>query len=246
MKNITTSGHLKDNYEDYYEGGDSEWRRLGAVDKCANIVSLCRDLPHATILEIGAGEGAILKRLSELGFGEKLHAFEISLSGVETIRKKEIPNLVECLLFDGYELPYDDVKFDLAVLSHVIEHVEYPRKLLYEAARVARHVFVEVPLEDTMRLKTDFVFDKVGHINFYSPITFRRLVQTCKLEVLKQTVTNPSKAVHRYRYGWKGTVNYVIKEFLLKFFPRLATRVFVYHSSLVCRAVTKPDSHTRS
>lgn len=246
MKTIATSRRLKDNYEDYYEDGDSEWRRLGAADKCANIVSLCRDLPHATILEIGAGEGAILKGLSDLGFGEKLHALEISQSGVEAIRSKGIPNLVECLLFDGYELPYDDVKLDLAVLSHVIEHVEYPRKLLYEAAWIARHVFVEVPLEDTMRLKTDFVFDKVGHINFYSPVTFRRLVQTCNLEVLKQTVTNPSKAVHRYRYGWKGTVNYYIKELLLKIFPRLATRVFVYHSSLVCRAETKSDSHDRS
>ncbi len=246
MKNIATSSRLKTNYEDYYESGDPEWRRLGAVDKCTNIVSLCRDLPHATILEIGAGDGAILKRLSELGFGEKLHALEISPSGVEAIKNKGIPNLVECLLFDGYELPYNDFKFDLAVLSHVIEHVEYPRKLLYEAARVARHVFVEVPLEDTLRLKPNFVFDKVGHINFYSPVTFRRLVQTCSLEVLKQTVTNPSKAVHRYRYGWKGTVNYYIKELLLKIFPRLATRVFVYHSSLVCRAETKSDSHDRS
>lgn len=224
MKDIAASDRLKNNYEDYYESGDSEWRGLGAVDKCANIVSLCRDLPHAAILEIGAGEGAILKRLSDLGFGEKLHALEISPSGVEAIRSRGIPNLAECLLFDGYELPYDDSKFDLAVLSHVIEHVEYPRKLLYEAARVARHVFVEVPLEDTLRLKPDFVFDRVGHINFYSPVTFRRLVQTCNLEVLKQTVTNPSKAVHRYRYGWKGTVNYYIKEF------------FVYHSSLICRA----------
>ncbi|MBE7433052.1 MAG: class I SAM-dependent methyltransferase [Anaerolineales bacterium] len=245
MKNIATSSRLKTNYEDYYESGDPEWRRLGAVDKCANIVSLCRDLPHETILEIGAGDGAILKRLSELGFGEKLHALEISPSGVEAIKNKGIPNLVECLLFDGYELPYNDFKFDLAVLSHVIEHVEYPRKLLYEAARVARHVFVEVPLEDTLRLKPNFVFDKVGHINFYSPVTFRRLVQTCSLEVLKQTVTNPSNAVHRYRYGWKGTVNYYIKELLLKIFPRLATKFFVYHSSLVCRAETKSDSHDR-
>jgi len=209
---------------------------LGAIDKAANIISLCHDLPHTAILEIGAGEGSILKKLSELGFGEKLYALEISPSGVETIHSKGISRLTECLLFDGYDIPYGDYKFDVAILSHVIEHVEYPRKLLYEAARVAKYVFVEVPLEDTLRLKTDFVFDKTGHINFYSPITIRRLIQTCHLEVLKQIVTNPSKAVHKYRLGKKGLVNYYIKEYLLKVSPSIATKIFTYHLSLVCQA----------
>ena len=236
MKNISTSDQLKNNYADYYESGDSEWRRLGAVDKTANIVDLCNDLPHAAILEIGAGEGSILKRMSELGFGEKLYALEISQSGVDTIKSRGIPQLTECLLFNGYDLPYEDHKFDLAILSHVIEHVEYPRKLLYEAARAARYVFVEVPLEDNLRLKRDFVPDKVGHINFYSPITIRRLIQTCGMQVLKQTVTNPSKAVHKYRVGRKGVINYYIKEYLLKFLPGVATKFFNYHSSLVFQA----------
>jgi ubiquinone/menaquinone biosynthesis C-methylase UbiE len=236
MKNIATSDQLKSNYDDYYESGDSEWRMLGAVDKTANIISLCHDLPHTAILEIGAGEGSILKKLSELRFGEMLYALEISSSGVETIQSKGIFRLIECLLFDGYDIPYGDYKFDLAILSHVIEHIEYPRKLLYEAARVAKYIFVEVPLEDTLRLKTDFVFDKVGHINFYSSITIRRLIQTCNLEVLKQIVTNPSKAVHKYRLGKKGLANYYIKEYLLRVSPSVATRIFTYHSSLVCQA----------
>jgi SAM-dependent methyltransferase len=236
MKTISASDQLKNNYEDYYESGDSEWRRLGAVDKASNILTLCHDLPHASILEIGAGEGSILKRLSELSFGEKLYALEISTSGVEAINRKGISRLTECLAFDGYDIPYDDHKFDLAILSHVIEHVEHPRKLLYEAARVAAYVFIEVPLEDNLRLKKDFVFDKVGHINFYSPITIRRLIQTCNLVVLKQTVTNPSKAVHHYRLRGKGLTSYYIREYLLKVSPGLATRIFTYHSSLVCQA----------
>jgi ubiquinone/menaquinone biosynthesis C-methylase UbiE len=236
MKNMGASDQLKSNYEDYYEDGDSEWRMLGAVDKTDNIISLCHELPHTSILEIGAGEGSILKRLSKLSFGEKLYALEISPSGVEAIKSKGISRLTECLLFNGYDIPYGDYKFDLAILSHVIEHVEYPRKLIYEAARVAKYVFVEVPLEDTLRLKTDFIFDKVGHINSYSPITIRRLIQTCNLEVLKQTVTNPSKAVHKYRLGRKGLINYYMKESLLRVLPSVATKIFTYHSSLVCQA----------
>ncbi|MGH2566906.1 MAG: class I SAM-dependent methyltransferase, partial [Bacteroidota bacterium] len=191
--------------------------------------------PHDSILEIGAGEGSILKRLSEADFGNELYALEISPTGVETIKKKNISRLNECSLFDGYNVPYDDEKFDLVVLSHVIEHVEYPRKLLYEAKRVAKYVFVEVPLEDTARLSENFIFDKVGHINFFSPKTIRRLIQSCNLEVLEQRVTNPSKSVYTFQKGRKGLINYYIKEYLLRLLPGIATSVFTYHSSLICQ-----------
>jgi ubiquinone/menaquinone biosynthesis C-methylase UbiE len=234
MSQLGTSDALKANYDDYYRDEDTEWRRLGALDKAGNIVRLCEDLPHRTILEIGAGEGAILKRLSELKFGVELYATEISSSGVEAIRKRAIPNLKECTLFDGYTVPYEDGQFDLAVLSHVLEHVEYPRKLLYEAARVARYIYIEVPLEDMSRLPRDLVLDKVGHINQYSPRTIRWLVQSCSLRVLNELVTNPSKATYRYQVGPRGTVNYYIKEFLLSLMPGFASKHFTFHGSIVC------------
>ena len=230
---MLVSSHLRDNYEDYYEG-DSEWRRLGALDKTDNILTLCHSLPHRTVLEIGAGEGSILRRLSELKFAEELFALEISSSGVDAIIGKNIPELKQCLRFNGYDVPYEDKKFDLAILSHVIEHVEFPRRLLYEAGRVAKYVFVEVPLEHTIRLKQDFVFDPVGHIDSYTPKTIRRLLQTCNLTVLDQIVTNQSKPVYTYEKGRKGIVNFYVKSALLKIAPKLATAIFTYHSALVC------------
>lgn len=238
MKEVAVSDHLKGNYENYYEGGDSEWRRIGAIDKADNIVSLCKNLPQNLILEIGAGEGSILKRLSELNFGKELYALDISSSGVETIKKKGISNLIECAVFDGYHVPYEDGQFDIVILSHVIEHVEHPRQLLYEASRVAKFVFVEVPLEDTIRLQNDFVFDEVGHINAYSPKTIRRLLQSCGFKVLGQIVFNPPRAAYAYQKGARGLFNYYVKQFLIKFTPGFATSLFTYHTALICEKHT--------
>jgi len=236
MTEIGVSDRLKQNYDDYYRSDEAEWRRLGAIDKAANIIRLCGSVPHRSIIEIGAGEGAILARLAELGFGDELYAVEISASGVESIERRCIPGLVESRLFDGSRVPYGDQRFDVAVMSHVLEHVEHPRQLLYEAARVARFVFIEVPLEDISRMPRDFVFDRVGHINHYSARTVRWLMQSSGLRVLQQLVTNPSKATYRYGGGSAALVNFYVKELLLRMLPGTAMRHFSYHCSLLCEA----------
>jgi len=227
---------LSDNYANYYDQEDlAEWRRLGAVDKCSNILRLCGNIAHRNILEIGCGDGAILERLSTLGFGSSFTGLEISASAAERVQKRNVANL-NVQLFGGYEVSFPEQYFDLAIMSHVIEHVEYPRKLIREAARVAKVVFVEVPLEDNWRLSNDFVFDRVGHINFYNPKTIRHLVQSCGMTIMDACVSDGSPASHVYRKGpLKGTVSYLAKKGILKVWPRVATACFTYHYALICK-----------
>lgn len=234
MRDFFVSIRLQEIYDGYCEG-ESEWCWLGAIDKADNVVALCKDYPHSKILEIGAGEGSILKRLSDLKFGDMLYALELTEKAFDMIRERKIESLIECKVFDGYDIPYEDSKFDLAILSHVLEHVEYPRKLLYEAIRVAKYIFVEVPLEDNFRLPREFVFDKVGHINSYSPKTIRRLAQTCDLEVLRQIVTNPSLRIYEHQYGKMGALKYLVKELMLRAIPAVATLIWTYHSAMIYR-----------
>jgi ubiquinone/menaquinone biosynthesis C-methylase UbiE len=236
MKTVGVDPHLQRNYDEYYDDDISEWREMGAIDKAANIRSLCASHPPATVLDIGAGEGAVLQRLADGGFGRRHFALDISASGVERIRNRKIPTLVECRQFDGYTVPYSDRAFDLAILSHVLEHVEHPRLLLNEAARVADRVFVEVPLEHNRRLPADFVWDAVGHINFYSAKTIRLLVQSCGHVVLEQRETHPARRQYEYRLGRKGTVAYLLKEWALRMMPSVAQSLWVYHSSLLIRS----------
>jgi ubiquinone/menaquinone biosynthesis C-methylase UbiE len=242
MKNTAVSQHLLDNYKNYYEDGnnpegDAHWRKIGAIPKVDNIVNLCTNYPHSSIIEIGAGEGSVLQELSERRFAQELYAIDISESGIKKIQEKQIKSLKECNTYDGYTIPYADNQFDIAILTHVIEHLENPRALIYEASRVAKKLFVEVPLEHTIRLPHDFVFDRVGHINEYTPKTIRRMLQTCNLKVLDQTVTNHSKAVHIHPEGKSNAINYEIKKYLLKVLPQIAVNIFTYNSALICEKI---------
>ena len=169
MKDTAVSQHLLANYQDYYEDGnnpegDAQWRKIGAIPKVDNIVALCSQYPHKSIIEIGAGEGSVLQELSARAFADELYAIDISESGIKKIQARQIKSLKECNTYDGYTIPYPDDRFDIAILTHVVEHLENPRLLIYEASRVAKRLFVEVPLEDHLRLPKDFVFDRVGQI----------------------------------------------------------------------------------
>ena len=242
MTTAKVDPRLQRNYDGYYvAGAEAEWRALGAIDKADNVLRLCGPLRPRTVLEIGAGEGALLERLTSLGFGERWWALEISSSGLERIDSRSIPQLVECRRFDGYGIPYADDAFDLAILSHVIEHVEHPRLLLHAAARVARHVFVEVPLEHTRRLPADFEPDSVGHLNFYTAQTIRLLLQSCGLEVLAQRESHAPRAAYQHRLGRRGALHWLIKELALRVAPGPAQRRWTYHSALLARRVSRPE-----
>lgn len=112
-----------DHYQEYYQDEDPEWRLLCAQEKVQNIVSLCGSIKHARVLEIGAGDGAITQLLCDAQFSTSHHAIEISSSGVEALKNRALPAHVEIDLFDGVTVPFEDDRFDVVILSHVVEHL---------------------------------------------------------------------------------------------------------------------------
>jgi SAM-dependent methyltransferase len=226
---------LLEKYERYYLAPDHRWREIGAVDKARNIADLCRSVPHRTILDVGAGDGAVINQLSAQNFSGNFYALDIAAPAVEFIKARGLPCVIESRTFNGYNLPYESDQFDLAICTHVLEHVEHPRRLLYELQRVARYLFVEVPLELNWRMPQDYQASDVGHINFFSPKTIRQLLQSSGYEVVAMEVTQPALAAYRYAGGLPGILRYCAKRLLLKLSPALATSAFTYHAALLCR-----------
>jgi ubiquinone/menaquinone biosynthesis C-methylase UbiE len=186
----------------------TEWRLLGAKDKAEHIIMLCRrnGLSPRNLLEVGAGDGAILRCLSEARFCAAMSAVEVSPSGVSVINCQGIPGLVSCELFDGYHLPFEDAQFDLLVLSHVLEHVEFERALLREIQRVSRHQVIEIPLDFPALSNEDFQFlgPSYGHINAYTPASLRFLLATEGIIVKDELLGQYSATLQEYDYFING------------------------------------------
>ncbi len=181
------SNNLIEKYASQYESMDTQWRYLGGKQKSSNIIRLCKSINKDKILDVGSGDGSVLEFLDKVDFSKQINSIEISDSGIKRIKERNLKNLNEVKLFDGYKIPYNDKEFNLSLCSHVVEHVEHPRTLLREIARVSEYQFFEIPIDFSFFVDTKIKhYLDYGHINIYTPSLFKFLLKSEGFEIIDE------------------------------------------------------------
>lgn len=190
MSTEKLNSDVRNAYNDFYLGLDEQWRMLGAKYKALNIIEVCKGHEFKKVLEVGAGDGSILQHLDAGSSFPEMHALEISQSGADQIVSRKLKNLKSVNVFDGYHIPFADNEFDLVILSHVLEHVEFERMLLREIKRVSKYLVIEVPCDYRYGVdKRMKHFLNYGHINMYTPSSLRFLLQSEGFELLAHKIS---------------------------------------------------------
>jgi SAM-dependent methyltransferase len=213
------------------------WRALGARSKAAHAVALCAraGVRPRSLVEIGCGDGALLAELAARGLAPVLDGFELSPPAAALARARGVARRVEA--FDGAEVPADDSAYDLAVLSHVLEHTPEPMSLLREAARVAPAVLVEVPLEDNRSAAREEKRDeaaRIGHVQFFDRAAMRSLFRVAGLDV-REELSDPLPYAHHAFFadtrGERGAaaLKTAVRWGAWRVAPGVAERIFTVH-----------------
>lgn len=180
-----------------------EWLRLGAREKAQSVIQLAADLDVGSVLEVGAGTGAILERLDEENFGGSYFAVEPSPTLYSyLIGQAKVSRLVESEQTTLENSRFKHRRFDLAIISHVIEHVQEPASIVTDALEVADHVIVEIPLDGNLLgdiralIKSTLTGiarenNAAGHIQFYSRGDLNSLVAWAGGEVIRSRLYVP-------------------------------------------------------
>jgi SAM-dependent methyltransferase len=225
---------LNRHYADFYaDDARSVWRELGALEK-ARSVELVVDRPVGRVADIGCGEGSVIAALDGSLGAAGFTGFEVAPAAIEAARRRSYESPVEFSVFDGRKIPSEDGAYDLAILSHVLEHVADPRSLLQEAARVASRVVIEVPLELHLRTRR-FRWDDTGHINVFNRRSIRYLVEGCGLNITRERIYCPGREVHAFMAGRRGEAKWALKAAVLHLGGEA---IFTYHYT----ALAKPGS----
>jgi SAM-dependent methyltransferase len=226
--------------EDAAEGERmGRWRALGARGKAAHAFTLCEraGISPTTLVEIGCGDGALLAELSRLA--AVVDGFELSPTAIELARGRRIPGARRLEAYDGTRIPAGDGAYDLAVLSHVLEHVPDPAPLLAEAARVGRAVLVEVPLEgnrSAARPSKRAEAARIGHLHAFDRAQIRALLAGAGLRPLAE-LTDPLPYAHHAFFGspLKSGVKWAVRAAAWRAAPRRAETLFTVHYAVLAR-----------
>jgi len=135
------------------------------------------------ILEVGVGEGHVMRRVRERFPGVPIAGLDLPDEALsDDWRAERLP----CLFGDATALPFPDGGFDLVLAIEVLEHVPGPDAALAELARVCTgRLIASVPFEPIWRagnvLRRRYVRDwgnTPGHVNHWTNWGFRRFVAT--------------------------------------------------------------------
>lgn len=177
------------------------WRELGGVIKADHVDRLLErcPVPPQKVIEIGCGDGAVLQELSRRGIGRIRVGIDISQTAVRIASSR--PGVDEAWAFDGEHIKAPDEAYDLAICTHVLEHVVEPLALLREITRIARAVVVEVPLERNLsarRPSARALSRGAGHLQRFSRTAVRRLVTEAGWTVHDELLDPLPVAVHTF------------------------------------------------
>lgn len=236
MTNI--SNELQELYNNYYDKNTNKKRVLSALDSVREILNISKSIKYNNVLDVGSGDGSVIEEL-ENWINEKIFSVEISDSGIETIKKRKLKQLVDVKKFNGYTIPYSKNSFDLSLSTYVLEHVEHERLFLREISRVSKYSIISVPLENTIFIKKSLKFSKkIGHINFYNKDTFENLLNSSGLKVLDIYCYTTSLQYEIHCSPKLGRIKYYIRKYSLKFFPKIASLLFTYMCIALCKSKT--------
>jgi 2-polyprenyl-3-methyl-5-hydroxy-6-metoxy-1,4-benzoquinol methylase len=202
------------------EDGQPLTRTQYVFEKCKSIFN-----KSGKLLDIGTGNGAVLRTVSNLLEGWDFYGFDIDDHLSEEVKK--IRNVK-----DFFSISLDkirDLKFDIIVLWHVIEHVEDLQDIFIKVKKLLKNDgFIIIQVPDIERNPFDLaVIDHCNHFNINNLIYLFHLfgleifidgsewIHNCLTLVLKK---GNSKVIDEYKLNndpvqyLNNTINYFNKK----------------------------------
>lgn len=221
IKCLTKSVYPMPSEEDVFEFNKSFWEYQSddktsrkfyytqAFHRVEYLKNHIRDFENMEILEIGSGHAYIYDVLkSQIGH-INYSVVEADQNMKDKLSRKGIKNI-----YENWNL-IKDVKFDLIILSHVLEHFPKPRvyfKEIKELLQKDGFIFIEVPNQDDL-----YKEDLGAHLIVFNENSFYKFFEELNMNIVN--IVTVGENIEHLRKG-KNKLK-TIKFKINKYFPRL-------------------------
>jgi len=164
-QNVTGNSGL---WERYHRAG----HQLSVIEKTLKLEK------KAKILDLGSGYSPFLYHCQKRGF-ENLYALDPSPNVCQFLETQGIPTYN--MLFEDYICLDDPIKFDIMVISHAIEHLIDPVRILIGLRKHLTDdgfLYIDVPFQDHLR-----PYNQGLHLQFFCDSSIRLVLEKCGYQV---------------------------------------------------------------
>lgn len=171
-------------YNQYSENYKPIDERTKAVSRnINNLLEIAETMPK-TVFQVGCSDGYTLSRYREAGAEYVMGIDPSELN--QKIAKSFYKIDSVCMEFEAFET---DQRFDLAILTHVLEHLYEPKIALAKCNEFLHQdgwLLAEVPLlEKEEYFPTGYL--AFEHINYFTADLFSQMIESCGFEIQMQT-----------------------------------------------------------
>ena len=121
-------------------------------------LDLLKDLPHASVLDVGGGHAQLARPLIDNGY-------KVTVTGSADICRTRLDRSCaqgsfEYVTCDSLNLPFADKEFDVVMAFRLLPHTNQWQRLVQEMCRVAgKAVIIEYPDKRSTNILYDLLFD---------------------------------------------------------------------------------------
>ena len=156
------------------------------------------------ILDVGCGAGLLLKEF--INNKNKLYGFEPDRA-MYLAANRNLGNSNVQLWNQVFDINLiKDKKFDIILLSHILEHIPNPINFINELLLLLSKtgvIFIEVP-NDTFRLVCEQIDKKIKgsmHIYFFNPCTLKKIISNCNGKITN--IITCGRRINKFSYMYQ-------------------------------------------
>ncbi|PBQ32563.1 hypothetical protein CNR22_12540 [Sphingobacteriaceae bacterium] len=170
---------------DYYSTENHPLRKISN----AHILGLIKE--SDSVLDMGCHAGQITATIATKA--KNVVGIDYDREAIESANKRfKKDNLVFIHSDIESYLAKNSVSFDVLILSHILEHIEDPEKMILCIKPFINYMYIEVPDFDKtymnhyrQDLHLDLIYTDADHITEFDRVEMKALIKTCGFSVLE-------------------------------------------------------------
>ena len=143
-------------------------------------------------MDLGCGKGFVTSLVADLS--RKVTGIDHDKQAIELARSKYPKDNLEFHCVDAKEfLEKNSEKYDVLILSHILEHIDEPEVFLQSYKSFFRYIYVELPDFDGTILnhfrkdqQMRLIYSDMDHVSEFDKKELKAIFSECGIEVLQE------------------------------------------------------------